>query len=318
MSVNKISMRRLGINDGIPIRRSFLSPSQPLITQKSIAEVVDTLKSGWLTTGPKVFKFEKKFQSYIGCKYAIAVNSGTSALHLSLVLAGVKPGDEVITSPFTWISTVNPILYCSAKPIFVDIERQTLNINPKKIKEAITDKTKAIIPVHVAGRPCDMREIKRIASKNKIAVIEDCAHAVGATYKGRKIGTISTLNCFSFQAIKHIACGEGGMITTNNAIYANRAKSLRLYGVDRRTWQNYHLRGFKLPQAVSLGYKYNWNDIHASIGLHQLDRIDRQLKTREQLAEAYYKGLKGLPIELPPKTERDSRRVCQGFCGSSC
>ncbi|MBI2579857.1 MAG: aminotransferase class I/II-fold pyridoxal phosphate-dependent enzyme, partial [Candidatus Aenigmarchaeota archaeon] len=175
-------MKKLAINGGKPIRKNFLPTSQPLITEVEIKEVTNTLKNGWLTTGPKVIEFEKKFKDYIGCKHAIAVNSGTSALHLSLILAGIGKGDEVITTPMSWVSTVNTIIYSRAKPIFVDIDKGTLNINPEKIKEAITKKTKAIMPVHMAGRACEMDRIQKIAKENNLHVIEDCAHAIETVY----------------------------------------------------------------------------------------------------------------------------------------
>lgn len=306
-------MKKLAINGGKPIRKNFLPTSQPLITEAEIKEVTNTLKNGWLTTGPKVIEFEKKFKDYIGCKHAIAVNSGTSALHLSLILAGIGKGDEVIMTPMSWVSTANAIIHSGAKPIFVDIDKGTLNINPEKIKEAITKKTKAIMPVHMSGRACEMNRIQKIAKENNLRVIEDCAHAIETVYKGQKIGAISELNCFSFQSIKNIGCGEGGMITTNNDDYAEKAKSLRLYGIDKETWRKYHTKEFKLPQAIFAGYKYNWNDVHASIGLHQLEKINKNWKIRENIAKMYYKGLKGLPMELPKLPEKNSKHALYLF-----
>jgi len=198
------------------IREKVLPAFQPFIESNEINEVIDSLESGWITTGPKTKKFEEDFKDFIGCKHAIAVNACTSALHLSLVANNISKGDEVITTPFTFISTVNVILHQRAKPVFVDINPETYNIDPSKIEEKVSNKTKAIIAVDYAGHPCDLDEIRTIAEDNDLKLIEDAAHSLGAMYKGRKVGTISDLTCFSFYATKNLTTAEGGMITTDN------------------------------------------------------------------------------------------------------
>lgn len=303
----------LAINGGKPVREKLLGFSPPLIKKEEIKEVVDSMKSCWLTAGPKVIRFEEKFKDYIGCKHAVSVNSCTSALHLSLIISGIKSGDEVITTPITWPSTANVIIHVGAKPVFVDVEKDTLNIDAKKIEEKITAKTKAIIPVHMAGKACDLKEIHRIAKEHGLKVIEDCAHAAESTFEGKKIGAISELNCFSFYATKNIACGEGGMITTDNDEYADKARVLRLHGLDKDAWQRYSTTEFKLHQVVLPGFKYNWTDLQAGIGLHQLEKVESSWEKRQRIAKKYYRELRELPLELPKKPDKDSKMAWHLF-----
>ncbi len=271
----------------MPVRDSFLVFGQPLIGEEEIQEVVDTLRSGWLGTGPKVHKFEDDFKKYIGCKHAIALNSCTAGLFLALEVIGIKPEDEVITTPMTFAATANVIIHHSAKPVFVDIERDTMNIDPDKIESAITPKTKAIIPVHFAGRPCKMDEIMDIARCHNIWVIEDAAHATEAWYKDKKIGNIGDITVFSFYVTKNLVTGEGGMITTNNDDWAEEIRIKSLHGISKDAWKRYSAEGFQPYEVIYPGYKFNMMDIQAALGIHQLSRIEENLKVRERYWEKY-------------------------------
>ncbi|MDI6841013.1 MAG: DegT/DnrJ/EryC1/StrS family aminotransferase, partial [bacterium] len=267
--------------------------------------VVDTLRSGWLTTGPKTEKFEYEFAKYIGgttssCKHAIAVNSCTSAIHLALLAYGVGEGDEVITTPYTFVSTAEVIVHTGATPVFVDIKRDTFNIDVSKIEKAITSKTRAIIPVHIAGQPCDMAEILNIANKYNLIVIEDAAHALGAEYKGKKIGTIGDATCFSFYSTKNLTTGEGGMITTNDTEIAEKVRILALHGMSKGAWKRYSAKGSWQYKIIDKGYKYNMSDIQAAIGVVQLKRFDRMQQRRKEIAEIYNKEFNAIPELISP------------------
>jgi len=289
-----------------PIREKFLNFASPLIEQSDIDEVVECLKSGWLTTGPRVNKFENDFRNYIGSKYAVALNSCTGALHLAMLVSGISEGDEVITTPMTFVATANSILYAGAKPVFVDVEKETMNIDPSLIEQAITPKTKAILPVHFAGRPCKMDAIMDIAKKNNLLVIEDAAHAVEAVYKGKKIGTIGDMTCFSFYATKNLVTGEGGMLTTNNEEWANKVKIFSLHGMSRDAWKRFSNEGYKHYQVIFLGFKYNMTDILASLGIHQLERLGKYSETRKKIWDIYNESFKGLPAIVPSPEENDT------------
>lgn len=278
----------------------FLPFSSPLISEEEIAEVADTLRSGWLTTGPKVTRFEEEFAHYVGSKHSVAVNSCTAALHLALVAAGIGVGDEVITTPFTFISTANVILHAGAKPVFVDIKPDSLNIDVEKLAAVITPKTKAIIPVHYAGQPCEMDEILKIARQYDLLVIEDAAHGVAAEYKGRKVGTIGDATCFSFYATKNLVTGEGGMVTTDDGGLAKKIKVLSLHGMNQDAWKRYTAAGSWYYEVIFPGYKYNMTDIQASLGLHQLRKLTQFQKRREEIAKTYNEALTELDaIEIP-------------------
>lgn len=258
-----------------------------MIGQEEIDEVVDTLKSGWLTTGPKTVRFEKMIAEYVGAKYAVAVNSCTAALHLSLLALNIGPGDEVITTTFTFASTANVIVQVGATPVFVDINRDSFNIDPEKIRKAITIRTKAIIPVHYGGQACDMDRIMEIAGEYKLAVIEDAAHAIGAEYKGRKIGTIGKATCFSFYVTKNLATGEGGAIATDDADIAAKAEVLKLHGMNRDAWKRYSKKGNWYYEIEECGWKYNMMDIQAALGIHQIKKLDGFNRTRREYAGIY-------------------------------
>jgi len=288
------------------MRKDFLVFGSPLIGQEEIDEVVDSLKSGWLSTGPKVARFEALFKNYIGSDYALALNSCTAGLHLSMIVSGLKEGDEVITTPMTFGATANAILHSRAKPVFVDITLPSMNINPGNIEAQITDKTKAIVPVHFAGRPCDMKSIKEIAQKHHLIIIEDAAHALEATYHGQKVGTIGDLTVFSFYVTKNLVTGEGGMITTANSTYAEKIQTYALHGMSKGAWKRYSDEGFKHYRIVYPGFKYNMMDIQAALGIHQLLKIESSLKRREEIWHRYDDAFQNLPLDIPPPPEENT------------
>ena len=277
------------------MRKSYLNFSIPDITQKEIDEVVKTLKSGWLTTGKKTQLFEKNFANYTGAKYAIALSSCTAALFLSLIVEGIQAGDEVITTPFTFVSTANVVHHLGAKPVFVDIEPDTYNIDPEKIPLAITSKTKAIIPVHYSGQPCNMQRIMKIAADHNLRVIEDAAHAIGAEYQGKKVGGQGNLTCFSFFPTKNITTGEGGIITLNDKEKAIRLKKLRLHGMSKDGWKRYDQAESWYYEIHEAGYKFNLSDINAALGVIQLGRIKEINQKRKELADYYIQELTHIP-----------------------
>ena len=291
------------------MRKDFLIFGSPKIEQEEIDEVVDSLKSGWISTGPKVAKFEALFKDYIGSKHALALNSCTAGLHLSMIVAGLKPGDEVITTPMTFGATGNSIIHSGAKPVFVDINLPAMNIDPFKIEEKITPKTKAILPVHFAGRPCNMRIIKEVAQKHHLTIIEDAAHAIEATYHGQKIGTIGDLTVFSFYVTKNLVTGEGGMITTDNDTYAEKIQTYALHGMSSGAWKRYSDEGFKHYGIVYPGFKYNMMDIQASLGIHQLKRIENYYKRRKEIWQRYNEAFCNLPLDTPPPPEENTRHA---------
>jgi dTDP-4-amino-4,6-dideoxygalactose transaminase len=290
-------------------RDEFLVFGSPKIEEEEINEVVETLRSGWLGTGPKVAKFEEDFRQYIGVKHAMAVHSCTAGLHLAMLVAGIEPGDEVITTPMTFCATANAIIHAGGRPVFVDIDRKTMNIDPLKIEAAITAKTKAIIPVHFGGRPCEMDEILEMAAKNNLIVIEDAAHAIEAVYKGKKIGNIGDIGCFSFYVTKNLVTGEGGMITTNNLEYAEKTKMYGLHGMSKDAWKRFSDSGYKHYQVVFPGFKYNMMDIQAAMGLHQLPRVEKYLKRREEIWQKYNEAFKALPVITPAEPSADMKHA---------
>ena len=289
-----------------PVRDNYLVFGAPLIEEADIAEVVDSLRSGWLGTGPKVARFEERFRQYIGCDYALAVNSCTAGLHLSMLVADLKPGDEVITTPMTFAATVNSIIHVGATPVLVDCDRESQLIDPQRIADAVTPRTRAIVPVHLCGRPCDMDAIGDIAQRHDLIVVEDAAHAVETVYKGRKVGTISTLTSFSFYVTKNIVTGEGGMVTTNNPDFADKIKMYALHGMSRDAWRRYSDDGFKHYQVVFPGFKYNMMDLQAAIGIHQMDRVDSWLARRNVIWARYEEAFANLPVGRPLPAAADT------------
>lgn len=285
-------------------RSSYIPFALPDIGEEEINEVVETLRAGWLTTGPKTKRFESEFARFIGPDLmAIAVNSATAGLHLALESMGIGPGDEVITTPYTFTATAEVIRYLGADPVFCDVEEETLNIDPSQIEVAITERTKAIIPVHFAGLPCRMGAITRIADRHKLGILEDAAHAFPAASQGKRIGDLATeATVFSFYATKTLATGEGGMIVTRNQKLAERMRIMRLHGIDRDAFNRY---ASETPawfyRVVAPGYKYNMTDVAASIGIHQLFKAERFAKRRQLLARRYDEELSDLCIQLPAK-----------------
>jgi dTDP-4-amino-4,6-dideoxygalactose transaminase len=266
----------------------------PKIGDDEIQSVVDTLKSGWLTTGPKVKRFEEDFAKYVGCRHAVAVNSCTAAMHLALDAVGIREGDEVIVPTMTFAATAEVVLYFKANPVLVDCQLDTLNLNPDRIEAAITSKTKAIIPVHFGGQPCDMDRIQEIAKEYKLKVIEDAAHALPARYRDRKVGAIGDITCFSFYATKTITTGEGGMSTTENDEYADRMRMMSLHGISKDAWKRYTAEGSWYYEILFPGYKYNMTDVAAAIGIEQLKKCDLFWQARQKIAASYDEGFADL------------------------
>jgi dTDP-4-amino-4,6-dideoxygalactose transaminase len=280
-------------------RKDFLVFGSPLIENEEIEEVVKSMKSGWIGTGPKVHRFEEMFRAFKGVKYAMALNSCTAALHLALNVIGIQPGDEVIIPTMTFASTANAVIHSGGKPVLVDCEKDTMNIDPHQIEAKITAKTGAIIVVHFAGRPCEMDDIMTIARKHRLKVIEDCAHTIEAQYKGKNTGLFGDIGCFSFYVTKNIITGEGGMAITDNQEYADKIKVLALHGMSKDAWKRFSDEGYKHYQVVYAGFKYNMMDIQAAMGIHQLPRIEKYRQRRREIWDIYNQAFKDLPVFLP-------------------
>ncbi|MCX5902259.1 MAG: DegT/DnrJ/EryC1/StrS family aminotransferase [Proteobacteria bacterium] len=291
------------------MRNTFLVFGNPQIEEDEIREVVDCLRSGWISTGPRVAQFEELFKAYIGSKHALALNSCTAGLHLSMIVAGLKPGDEVITTPMTFAATANAILHTGASPVFVDIELSSMTIDPGLIEEKLSPKTKAILPVHLCGRPCNMDRIMEITKKHNLLVIEDAAHAIETEYKGKKIGTIGDMTVFSFYVTKNLVTGEGGMVTTDNDEYAEKIQTYGLHGMSKGAWRRYSDEGFKHYQIIFPGFKYNMMDIQAALGIHQLKRLEAGLARREKIWKRYDEAFKDLPLVTPAPPEKNTRHA---------
>lgn len=282
------------------MRKEFLPFSTPTIDDDEINEVVDSLRSGWITTGPKVKRLEEDFRAYAGARFAIPLSSATAGLHLTLLALGIKDGDEIITSPMTFASTLSIPVLCGAKPILVDIEPGTLNIDVTKIREKITAKTKAIIPVHFAGQSCDMDPIFQLAKEFNLTIIEDAAHAAGTEYKGKRVGSFDTISIFSFHPNKNMTTGEGGMVCTPDESLAEEVSLLKFHGMNREAWKRFAASGTPNYDIVLPGFKYNMMDIQAAIGIHQLPKLDRFIDRRAEIAEYYNRELAGISeIALP-------------------
>lgn len=274
------------------------------IDEDDIQAVVETLQSDYLTTGPNIAEFEKVVADYVGAKYAVAVSNGTAALHIACLAAGIKEGDEVITTPITFVASANCVLYCGATPVFADINSITYNIDPKDIRKKITSKTKAIIAVHFTGQPCEMDEIRQIAKEYNLLVIEDAAHALGADYKGTRIGSISDMTNFSFHPVKHITTGEGGMITTSNRELYERLILYRSHGITRDHTLMSSNEGPWYYQQLELGYNYRITDIQCALGISQMKKIDLFVARRREIADRYNKAFKDLDgIIIPGQQE---------------
>lgn len=295
------------------MRKEFLVFGQPRIGQDEIDEWMDSIRKGWIGAGEKVARFEKDFASFKKVPNAAAVSSCTAALHLSCLALGIKAGDEVITSAMTFCATVNAIIHTGATPVLADIDPETLNIDPVETEKKITSRTKAIIVVHFAGRPCEMDEIMNIAARHKLFVIEDCAHAIEAEYKEMPCGTIGDIGCFSFYATKNITTGEGGMVLTRSEDILAKIKQLACHGLSSDAWKRHGDKGFLHYFAESAGFKYNMTDLQAAFGIHQLKRIQPLWEKRKQIWERYLSSLQGLPVILPAAIPGDSKHAFHLF-----
>jgi len=290
------------------VTRIPLPFSRPLLGDEELQEVAEVLRSGWLTSGPRVQRFEREFATYVGAEHAVAVSSCTAALHLALLAHGVGPGDEVITSAMTWPATANCVELVGARPVFVDVDPQTLQITAAEIESALTSRTRAILPVHFAGQACDLDTIAAIAERTGAAMIEDAAHAAGTEYCGRRIGSGRSTACFSFHPAKNLTTAEGGMITTPDAAIAERVRRLRFHGIDRDAAARHGGRAVARYETIEPGFKYNLTDLQAALGIHQLARLDGFIERRAKLAALYRDGLRELtavdPLALDLLTTR--------------
>ena len=295
---------RLAIEGGRPVRETFLPYARQLVSDDDVQAVVEVLRSDWLTTGPKVEKFEKTFASYTGAKCAVAMSSGTAGLHAAAFAAGLGPGNEAITTPLTFVASANCVLYQQARPVFVDVQPDSLNIDPARIEPRITSRTKVLIPVDYAGQPADLDELREIAARHGLVVIEDAAHALGATYKGRRVGTLAALTVFSTHPVKHITTGEGGMVVTDDPELARQLRVFRNHGItsearDRQGW---------FYEMTALGHNYRLTDIQCALGLSQLQKLDVWLERRRAIASSYNEAFAGMSeIEIPAvRSDRES------------
>lgn len=285
----------------------FLVFGQPAIEEAEIEEVAASMRSGWLGSGPKVAAFEAEFRRYKGAAQAVALHSCTAALHLSMIAAGISAGDEVITTAMTFCATVNAILHAGGVPVLADVDPVTMNIDPAEVRRKVTARTRAIVPVHFAGRPCDMDALGETAREHGLKIIEDCAHAIETEFRGHKAGMMGDFGCFSFYVTKNIVTGEGGMVLTRNESDAARIKILGLHGMSKDAWKRFSDSGYKHYQVVECGFKYNMMDLQAAIGLHQLRRIEPYWQRRQAIWGRYQDELKQLPVGLPAAPQVDTK-----------
>ncbi len=283
------------------MRATFLPFALPDVDEAELREIRESLRSGWLTTGPKTHQFEAAFAEAVGARYAVAVNSCTAAMHLALEAIGLGPGDEVITTTYTFAASAEVVRYFDARPVLVDVDPVTLNIDPALIEAAITERTRAIIVVHVAGLPADLDPIHEIACRHGLVVLDDAAHAFPAAYKGTPIGRASAVTCFSFYPTKSITTGEGGMICTDNQAWAERCRVMALHGISKDAWKRYAAQGSWYYEIIAPGYKYNMTDIAAGMGLAQMRKAEAMWQRRCEIARRYHEAFRGVPfIETPP------------------
>jgi dTDP-4-amino-4,6-dideoxygalactose transaminase len=295
------------------MRSSYLVFGQPLIEQAEIDEVVGCMKSSWLGTGPKVAEFERRVAAYKGSPHALALNSCTAGLHLACLVLGLQPGDEVITTPMTFCASVNAIVHAGATPVLADVDPRTMNLDPAAVEAKITSRTKALLPVHFAGRPCDMDALMAIAQRHGLKVIEDCAHAIETEYRGKKAGTIGDLGVLSFYSTKNIVTGEGGMVLTRDAALARRTKVMGLHGMSADAWKRFSDDGYKHYDVEEIGFKYNMMDLQAAIGLHQIERVEAWWQRRLAIWQRYLAELADLPLDLPAPWPAHERHALHLF-----
>ncbi|MDH4008944.1 MAG: DegT/DnrJ/EryC1/StrS family aminotransferase [Desulfuromonadales bacterium] len=307
------------------MRKEFLIFGSPYLGEAEQHEVLDSMQQAWLGTGPKVEQFESDFGQFKGTPAVAAVSSCSAALHLSCLALGLKPGDEVITTAMTFCATINAIIHSGATPVLADIDPATLNIDPQEIVKKITGKTKAILVVHFAGRPCAMTEISAIAEQYNLKIIEDCAHALETEYKGQKAGTLGDLGCFSFYATKNITTGEGGMVTSREERLIEKVKIMAMNGLSADAWKRFSDGGHRHYFVNDIGFKYNMMDLQAAMGIHQLAKVNEFRQRREHIWRFYMDNLKELPVTLPASVEDQTRhayhlftiRIDQGRAGMS-
>jgi dTDP-4-amino-4,6-dideoxygalactose transaminase len=305
--MSQVSERPWGVDQ--PVREDYLIFGSPLILEEDIDEVVATLRSGWIGTGPRAAAFEKAFREYIGADHAVAVHSCTAALHLAMVAIGLEPGDEVIVPSMTFAASANAVIHAGGRPVLADVNRRTMNLDPDDVALRITPRTRAIMPVHFAGRACAMNEILALAQTHGLRVIEDCAHAIETLYHGRHLGTLGDLGAFSFYVTKNVVTGEGGMVTTANNAWADRIKILALHGLSADAWKRFSDAGFKHYGVVEPGFKYNMMDLQAALGLGQLRRVEVNLARRCGIWRRYDDAFADLPAFLPPPEEPGTRHA---------
>jgi perosamine synthetase len=304
MSVTPMTREALALDGGTPVRKTLLPYGRQSIAEDDIQAVVDVLRSDWMTTGPKVAEFEEAFAARVGAKYAVSFSSGTGALHGAAFAAGLKPGDEAITTPLTFAATANCLLYQGATPVFADITSDTLNLDPEEVAARITPQTRAVLPVDYAGHPADMSAVMELAGRNGAVVIEDACHALGAEYRGRTTGSVAHMTVFSFHPVKHLATGEGGMVTTDRGDYAEALGRFRNHGIssDARQRQS---AGQWHYEMVLLGYNYRLTDIACALGLSQLKKLEENLSRRREIAARYSAAFRDLDEVTPPAVRAD-------------
>lgn len=298
-------MERLAIEGGKPVRSELLPYGRQWVDDKDIASVVEVLESDWITQGPKTNEFEKKVAEYCGAKYAVAVSSGTAALHAACAVTGISQGDEAITSPITFPATANAVIYCGGKPIFADIREDTLDIDSNEICRKLSPKTRAILPVDFAGHPADLDEIKAIAKEKGLIVIEDACHALGAEYKGRKVGSLADMSIFSFHPVKHITTGEGGMIVTNNEEFYEKLKIFRHHGIVKNNLD----KGSWYYEIHNPGHNLRITDLQCALGISQLKKLDRFVQRRREIAVRYNEAFAEIEEVITPVEEGDIKTV---------
>jgi perosamine synthetase len=290
---------KLALDGGSPVRKKLLPYGRQFVDQKDIDAVIDVLRSDWLTTGPSIVEFEKEFASQVGATHGVAVSSGTAGLHCAVHAAGIGPGDEVITSPITFMATANCIRYQGGKVVFADIDPETLNIDPEKIKECLSPKTKAIIAVDFSGQPADLDAIKDIAKNNNLVFIEDAAHALGATYKNKRVGAVADMTTFSLHPVKHITTGEGGLVVTDDPEYAKRLRQFRNHGITQDHFQREKL-GTWAYDMEEVGYNYRLAELSSVLGISQLQKLPKLLERRQDIAARYNDAFSETPqLSLP-------------------
>ncbi len=300
-----LKKEELALYGGSPVRRTCLPYGHHTVEPEDVEAVVSVLKSEWITTGPKVAEFEEAFATYVGSRYAVSFSSGTAALHGAAFAAGLEAGTEAITTPLTFCATANCVLYMRAKPIFADICPDTMNIDPGEAAKSVTPRTKAILPVDYAGHPVDLDGIISVAAQHGLVVIEDAAHALGASYGGQMVGSISHLTVFSFHPVKHITTGEGGMVTTNDSQLARRLRMFRNHGIDLDARERHHqISGQWYYEMVALGYNYRLTDIGCALGLSQLQRLESNLARRREIAAQYSDAFKNVSSVILPEVRQ--------------